>query len=251
MSSRQNTIRQRVPRRGGNPRAAAPAVLGSWGKRCRLGLLLFLAALALGLLLIPVLRARLSGLVMLFTQRSPHTLAGALRAAGGYAVPCSLLLSVFRAAVLPWLTPLLPLADGMVFGAAAGLLVSAAGALLAGAVCFWLSRLLLRNAVHLAEPPAVGRAAARWGGAWCCCALLVFPGATGVVGYLAGLSGVSFRRYLAGALPGEAAVLTACARFCSPYKTLLPSTARLCLALAGLAVLAACSVIILKEKVTR
>ena len=216
-----------------------------------MGLLLLLAALALGLLLSPALRARLTGLVMLFTQKSPHTLAGALRSAGGFAAPYALLLTVFRAAVLPWLPPLMPLADGMVFGTAAGFLVSTAGTLLAGSVCFWLSRLLLRNAVNLLEPPAVGHAAARWGGCCCCCALLIFPGATGIVGYLAGISGVSFRRYLAGALPGEAVVLTACVRYCSPYKTLLPSTARLCLNLAGLAVLVVCAVIIYKEKVTR
>lgn len=232
--------RRRVPQRGGKSRATAPVVSGVYGRRIRWGLICTLVLLGICLILSPTLQGRLRGVIMLFSQKSVHTLAGALRSAGPLALPYVLFLTVFRAAVLPWMLPLLPLADSMVFGTAVGFAVSLIAALLAGSACFWVSRLLLRETVFRLEPPQAGCAAARWGGVWCCAALLVFPGTTGFVGYLSGMLGLSYRRYLAGAVAGEAIVLLAILRCCSPFQTLLPDTSRMCLALAGLAALAAC-----------
>lgn len=242
MWSNHKRTGRRAPQRRGESRAVAPVVLGERGRILRILLICALILIAVGLILSPALRGRLSGAVMLFSQKSVHTLAGALRSAGRFALPYALLLTVFRAAVLPWMQSLLPLANSMVFGAAVGFAVSQFAALTAGSACFWISRLLLRDAVYASEPLPLRRAAARWGGVWCCAALLLFPGATGSVGYFLGMLGVTFRRYLAGAAVGEAIFLLALARYCSPYKTLLPDAARLCLALMGLAALAACLV---------
>lgn len=223
------------PQRREKSGAAASVVSEQWVKVGRLVVLLCLGVLGAAVLASPALRGRLSGVGMLFTQKSVHTLAGALRAAEGWGGVYSLLLAVVQAAALPWLPRLLPLANGMVFGASIGLLLSLAGALLGGSLCFGTARLLLRPIAARLEPPGAARWTANLGGALVCGALLCVPGASGLAGVLAGLSGLSLGRYWAGAAVGETITLLASVLCCTPYTPLLPDGARL--ALAGTAAL--------------
>lgn len=162
------------------------------------------------------------GQVMLFTQKSPQTLAGALRAASQFAPLYAVLLAVFRAVLLPWLPPLLPIADTMVFGTAPGILIAWAGNVAGASVCFALSRLLLGGTVSGRLPPAARAFLTRWGGVGCGAALLLLPWAGGLAGYLLGLSPLPCRRWLLGIAWGELLCVLAYGLCCSPYTTVLP-----------------------------
>lgn len=122
------------------------------------------------------------GQVMLLTQRSPQTLAGALRSS--QAAPLyALQLAVFRAVILPWSRPALTVADTLVFGTVLGLLLAWAGNAAADSACFALSRLLFGRAAARRLPETARALVLGWGGAATCAALLILPWAGGFAGY--------------------------------------------------------------------
>ena len=61
----------------------------------------------------PPLRSAFLAKVMLFIQKSPQTLAGALRSVGSWQLGYAVVLAVFREMFLPWITPVLTIADTM------------------------------------------------------------------------------------------------------------------------------------------
>ena len=194
-----------------------------------LALLLIAAAVCLS----DSLRAAFLGQVMLFTQKSPQTLAGALRSGG---IWTAFWLALFRTAVLPWLPPLVTIADTMVYGKAVGILLSWTSHLLAAACCFALSRWLIAPLVKSWLSLSVQRRIERWGGVLCIVLVLWLPGMGGVAGYLLGGSGLSLRRWLAATAAAELADALSFGLFCSPYQTALPAKVQLVLRLTAILV---------------
>lgn len=227
---------QKPPQRGESTRAAASDISGKHRKRGSILLLLVLAAIGMAFGCNSAFRSWLSGILMLFTQKSVHTLAGSLRSFGPWAAIYALVLSIFQAVFLPWLPRILPLAICMVFGSVYGFFLSFMGVISGGSVCFFLSRLLLRTHVERLEPQAIRRLSVNLGGTACFAALLCFPGATGIVGYLAGMSNLNYSRYLLGVAAGEGIGLAAYWLYCTPYSTLLPVRVRAYLVLIGILV---------------
>lgn len=164
---------------------------------------------------------RFLGQVMLFTQRSPQTLAGAISSSQAGAL-YALQLAVFRAVALPRSRPALTVADTLVFGTAPGLLLAWVGNVAADSVCFALSRLFAGRAVagHIPEPAKA--AFIRCGSAGCCAALLILPWAGGFAGYVSGLSPMPWRRWLIGAACGEIFGTLAYGLFGSRYAAAIP-----------------------------
>lgn len=102
--------------------------------------------------------------VMLFTQKSPQTLAGALRSVGSWQLGYAVVLAVFREMFLPWITPVLTIADAMVFGTVPGMMVAWFGNVIGASICFVLSNLLFcRKSLCLPLQSAVQR----WGSIGC------------------------------------------------------------------------------------
>lgn len=162
------------------------------------------------------------GQVMLFTQRSPQTLAGALRSS--QAAPLyALQLAVFRAVILPWSRPALTVADTLVFGTVPGLLLAWAGNAAADSACFALSRLLFGRAAARRLPERARALVLGWGGSATCAALLILPWAGGFAGYLMGLSPLPWQRWLTGAACGELFSALAYGLFGSRYAAAIPS----------------------------
>ena len=79
-------------------------------------------------MIFPPLRSAFLAKVMLFIQKSPQTLAGALRSVGSWQLGYAVVLAVFREMFLPWITPVLTIADTMVFGTVPGMMVAWFGA---------------------------------------------------------------------------------------------------------------------------
>ena len=91
------------------------------------------ALMGLTWVLWPALRSQVTGLVMLFTQRSALALEGWLK--GQAAFPATVALSVFPMPLLPHLSPLLWLAAGECLGAVPAALAALLGGL--AAVLLW------------------------------------------------------------------------------------------------------------------
>lgn len=167
----------------------------------------------------PQQRSAFLAKVMLFTQKSPQTLAGALRSVGSWQLGYAVVLAVFREMFLPWITPVLTIADVMVFGTVPGMMVAWFGNVIGASICFALSNLLFcRKSLCLPLQSAVQR----WGSIGCVVLLLLFPTAGGMAGYLMGFGGLRWKRWFWGIAAGEFSVTLAYGFCCSPYVTTLP-----------------------------
>ena len=183
---------------------------------------IFLLAAAFAAVRFTPLYEQFLGQVMLLTQRSPQTLAGALRSS--QAAPLyALQLAVFRAVILPWSRPALTVADTLVFGTVLGLLLAWAGNAAADSACFALSRLLFGRAAARRLPETARALVLGWGGAATCAALLILPWAGGFAGYLMGLSHLPWLRWLTGAACGELFSTLAYGIVGSRYAAAIPS----------------------------
>lgn len=167
----------------------------------------------------PPLRSAFLAKVMLFTQKSPQTLAGALRSVGSWQLGYAVVLAVFREMFLPWIAPILTIADTMVFGTVPGMMVAWFGNVIGASICFALSNLLFcRRSLCLPLRSAVQR----WGSIGCVVLLFLFPSAGGIAGYLMGFGGLRWKQCFLGISAGEFAVTLVYAFCCSPYVTTLP-----------------------------
>lgn len=168
----------------------------------------------------PPLRSAFLAKVMLFTQKSPQTLAGALRSVGSWQLGYAMVLAVFREMFLPWIAPVLTIADTMVFGTVPGMMVAWLGNMIGASICFVLSNLLFcRRSLYLPLQSAVQR----WGSIGCVVLLFLSPSAGGIAGYLMGFGGLRWKRWFWGIAAGEFAVTLAYGFCCSPYVTTLPN----------------------------
>ena len=176
--------------------------------------------------LLPPLRSRVSGLLMLFTQRSVLTLEGWLK--GRAAFPGVVALSVFPMPLLPHLPPLLWLAARECLGPLAAVFAALLGGL--GAALVW------GGAGSLLSPFARQGRHSHWAGPVLFLLALLQPAALGLGALCAGCLRLPLPRRLgwsAAALLPAILVRLGC---CTPYRTLLPDGAVLGLRLAAAAV---------------
>lgn len=168
--------------------------------------LLGAAVLGAAVLALPALRAALSA-------DSIAAAAAALRGFGVWAPLASLALMVLQAVVAPVPGSLLVAANGVIFGLGWGALLSWAGGLLGASASFWIARRFGQAAVARLG----GAAGAAWlerisrpDSFWFLLAARLIPLLSfDAISYLAGLSGMSYPRFLlataVGMLPGTLA----------------------------------------------
>lgn len=170
-------------------------------------------AAAVGLMGIAYL---LSGTVHSEASRAAAVLAGGdlaslrdyIRSFGAWAPVISLLLMLFQALAAPIPSFVVVFANGLAFGLWWGWVLSLVGQVLAAAICFWLARTLGRGPVSA----VVGRfgldSADAWFARWGAHAVLVtrlVPGmAFDSVSYAAGLTRMSFARFIVATALGSA-----------------------------------------------
>lgn len=126
--------------------------------------------------------------------------AAELRAFGPWAVVVSLVLMVAQSVIAPLPGSLLAAANGVVFGVWWGTLLSYAGGMLGAAASFGLARWIGRSAVERRLTPqqlAQVNKLSDAHGFWVVLVARVTPIISlDLIGYLAGLSRMSFRRYM-------------------------------------------------------
>ena len=196
-------------------------------------LILLLAAMG-AFLMIPAVRRDFYGTCMFFTQRSVHTLIGVLKSTqvGGF---YSIWLAIFQSLILPFLKPLLFIANKVVFGNISGGMLSFAGSIAGGMSCYAVGRILLGDVIgKLAQPvykPVVQRISA--------CLLLIlgcsFPHLYPIFCFLAGLMDTPVSQCLQACIYCRVPVIIAYTLYTNAYATLLPTNVRWILAVFGIA----------------
>ena len=183
-----------------------------------------LAAIILAWLCIPAFKSRLSGMVMLFTQRSVQSLQGNINTAG-LPLLSAFKQAVFHSAVMFFLPPRHIVAAAACLGSVMGIIVSVAGALTGAAAWYWLLCPLFKKmpqdklckAGHVFTAGLTGSLGGVWGPVMGICALLRLPFLRCITGMAAvGLISVVMYGLL-----------------CNPYSALLPSWAVMCLRIGG------------------
>lgn len=185
------------------------------------GLLLLLGAL---LLLFPPFGIASRGWAMLFTQRSVHSLLGALRSAGTAAPFMAIWLVASQGLFLPQLPPLIYIACAQQFGLFLGCLLALGGLCLACGFCFVLGRLLAGAFLPSLHNHWLALSLRQWG--WCLAgaAALLFPAGWGLWlgGLAAGVFAGRFWHFWAGTLAPQVLWLLGYALFCRSLRTLPP-----------------------------
>ena len=120
---------------------------------------------------------------------------------GVWAPVASTLLMVLQALAAPLPSFVITFANGLAFGTFWGWALSLFGHTLAAAVCFWISRALGRGPVEVLVGRTGLESADRWFARWGLYAVLVarlVPGVSfDIISYAAGITRMSFRRFLA------------------------------------------------------
>jgi uncharacterized membrane protein YdjX (TVP38/TMEM64 family) len=144
-----------------------------------------------------------------FSAESIGEVAAYLRSFGIWTPLLSLVLMVAQAVIAPLPGSLIAAANGVVFGLWWGTLLSWTGGLLGGTASFWLARLLGRDAVNRLAGARLERAnqLSEQDGFWIVLIARLVPLISfDFVSYLAGLSRLTYRRFLLataiGMLPG-------------------------------------------------
>lgn len=212
-------------------------------------MLILLPAAFGAFLLVPAVRTAFYGTCMLFTQRSVHTLMGALKSAQFSGV-YSIWLGIFQSLILPFLKPILFIANKVVFKSIIGGLLSFAGSVAGGMSCYAVGRILLGDVIgKLIKPqyPVVQRLSV--------CLLLIlsfcFPHLYPIFCFLAGLMEISVWQCLLACMFGRIPVIIAYTLYTNAYATLLPANARWVLAVLGIAAGAAWWIFSVRKKVRK
>lgn len=112
-------------------------------------LVLLLLAVAIGAyFLIPAVNSRINGVVFLFSTMSVETIIGYIRGFGPWAAAVSFLLMMFQSMIAPLPAFLITFANAAVFGWQQGAILSWSSAMAGAALCFFLARVLGRDAVE-------------------------------------------------------------------------------------------------------
>lgn len=194
---------------------------------------MILAALVIIWLCVPSVKSWLSGMVVLFTQRSVQSLQGNINTS---ALPMLAVLkqSAFHSAVMFFLPPRQIVAAAACLGPVRGTIISLTGSLVGSSAWYWLLCSVLKKPVLQDKLSFVslgiaagltGLLGSVWGPIMGICAVLKLP----------------YLRCAAGIAAAGLAVALMYALLCSPFSALLPTWAALCLRIGGAALLAVCA----------
>lgn len=107
-----------------------------------------IVALVLAYFFIPTFNSKVNGIFMLFSSMSIESIAGYIRSFGIYAVLVSFLLMVFQSVAAPLPAFLITFANAAIFGWWQGALLSWISSMAGAALCFYIGRILGRDAVE-------------------------------------------------------------------------------------------------------
>lgn len=189
-----------------------------------------LAVVLAAWLCVPAVKSWLSGMVMLFTQRSVQSLQGNINTSA-LPVLAALKQSVFHSSVMFFLPPRHIVAAVACLGIGMGVAVSLVGSLAGAAIWYWLvhpvlNKPVLQDKLRIACPWITAGLTGLLGGIW------------GPVMGMAALMKLQFFRCAAGMAAVSIAVNVMYALLCSPYSALLPAWSAMCLRICGTVLLA-------------
>lgn len=122
--------------------------MGKWKKPIRIAILLCLATVILLYFFLPSFKFYVNSLFKLFTSMSVVTVMGYIRSFGVYAVVVSFLLMIFQSVAAPLPAFLITFANAAIFGWWQGAILSWTSAMAGAALCFFIGRVLGRDAVY-------------------------------------------------------------------------------------------------------
>ncbi|WP_346869342.1 TVP38/TMEM64 family protein [Clostridium sp. UBA5119] len=111
-------------------------------------ILIIIVSLGLSYFFIPTFNSKVNGIFMLFSSMSIESVAGYIRSFGIYAVLVSFLLMVFQSVAAPLPAFLITFANAAIFGWWQGALLSWISSMTGAALCFYIGRILGRDAVE-------------------------------------------------------------------------------------------------------
>lgn len=166
-----------------------------------------LAACGLAYLLVPGLRAEVDWIVGLLTRQDFGAVRAYVLSYGQWAPVISLALMVLQAIISPIPAFALSIANGLVFGAFWGAILTLVGRSLAATLCFYLARALGKDAVESLVGVRAARRSEDWLEQWGVQAVLLtrlIPFFSfDLVSYAAGLSRLRFDRFIFATIIGE------------------------------------------------
>lgn len=166
-----------------------------------------LAICGLAYLLAPGLRAEVDGVVGLLMRQDSDAVRAYVLSYGAWAPMISLALMVLQAIISPIPAFALSIANGLVFGAFWGTVLSLVGRSLAATLCFYLARTLGKDAMESLVGVRAARRSEGWLEQWGVQAVLLtrlIPFFSfDLVSYAAGLSRLRFDRFILATVIGE------------------------------------------------
>lgn len=97
---------------------------------------------------IPAFNSKVNGIIMIFSSMSVDNVIGFIRSYGVYAVVISFLLMVFQSVAAPLPAFLITFANAAIWGWWKGAILSWSSAMVGAIVCFYIARILGREAVE-------------------------------------------------------------------------------------------------------
>lgn len=166
-----------------------------------------LTACGLAYLLVPGLRAEVNWIIDLLVRQDFDAVRTYVLAYGQWAPVISLALMVLQAIISPIPAFALSIANGLVFGAFWGAILTLAGRSFAATLCFYMARALGKDAVESLVGVRAARRSEDWLEQWGVQAVLLtrlIPFLSfDLVSYAAGLSRLRFDRFLLATIIGE------------------------------------------------
>lgn len=119
------------------------------GKRAaKYFIIVIMALIVVSYFLIPKFNSFINGLFMLFSSMSVEMIIGYIRSFGIYAVIVSFMLMMFQSLIAPLPAFLITFANAAIFGWWQGAILSWTSSMAGAALCFYISKLLGREAVE-------------------------------------------------------------------------------------------------------
>lgn len=114
----------------------------------RIILLVILSAAVISYFTVPAVNSKVNSIVMIFSSMSVDNIIGFIRSYGVYAVLVSFLLMIFQSVAAPLPAFLLTFANAAIWGWWRGAILSWSSAMAGAIICFYIARLLGRDAVE-------------------------------------------------------------------------------------------------------